>query len=115
LRLESEIRAGVARIARSAARDTASRRRSGIDVVALSSTQTRQLSRGLAAAAVAGALYVASRRRAAGPPPSLIDWEKVRTIATLIARRDSHSYEDVRSEYAVMVRSRRRIIYEAAI
>jgi coenzyme F420 biosynthesis associated uncharacterized protein len=80
--------------------------------VALSSTQTRQLSRGLAAAAVAGALYVASRRRAAGPPPSLIDWEKVRTIATLIARRDSQSYQDVRPEYAELVGRSQRVIAE---
>jgi coenzyme F420 biosynthesis associated uncharacterized protein len=78
--------------------------------VALSSIQTRQLSRGLAAAAVAGALYVASRRRASGPPPSLIDWEKVRTIATMIARRDSRSYDDVRAEYADMVGRSQRII-----
>jgi coenzyme F420 biosynthesis associated uncharacterized protein len=80
--------------------------------VVLSNIQTRQLSRGLAAAAVAGALYVASRRRAPGPPPSLIDWEKVRSLATLIARRDARSYADVRDEYAEMVGRSQRIIAE---
>ena len=78
--------------------------------MALSSIQPRQLSRGLAAAAVAGALYVASRRRASGPPPSLIDWEKVRAIASMIARRDARSYADVRPEYAEMVARSQRLI-----
>jgi coenzyme F420 biosynthesis associated uncharacterized protein len=78
----------------------------------LSNAQARQLSRGLAAAAVAGALYVASRKRSVRPPPSLIDWEKVRSVATTIARRDTTSYADVQPEYAVMVGRSQTIIAE---
>jgi coenzyme F420 biosynthesis associated uncharacterized protein len=78
----------------------------------LSNAQARQLSRGLAAAAVAGALYVASRKRSARPPPSLIDWDKVRSVATTIARRDTTSYADVQPEYAAMVGRSQTIIAE---
>lgn len=71
--------------------------------MALRAEQTRRISRGLAAAAVAGALYVASRRRGNGLPPRLIDWQRVRAIATTIARRDPVAYHDLVPEYAAMV------------
>jgi coenzyme F420 biosynthesis associated uncharacterized protein len=74
----------------------------------------RLLSRGLAVAAVVGAYYVASRRPVATAPPRLIDWSRVRGIASTIARRagDLGSYEHLRPAYAAMVERSQGIIVD---
>jgi len=74
----------------------------------------RLLSRGLAVAAMLGAYYVASRRPVPAAPPRLIDWGRVRGIASAIARRagDLGSYEHLRPVYADMVDRSRGIIVD---
>jgi coenzyme F420 biosynthesis associated uncharacterized protein len=74
----------------------------------------RLLSRGLAVAAVVGAYYVASRRPVATAPPRLIDWGRVRGIASTIARRagDLGTYEHLRPAYAAMVERSQGIIVD---
>lgn len=80
-------------------------------MVAIRPEHARLISRGLAAAAFAGALYVSSRRRT-GPPPRLVDWDRVRTIAGAIARRGPAPVATPadRDEYADMVRRSERLI-----
>src|SRR5688572_29565316 len=74
------------------------------------------ISRALAAALVAGALFVATRRREISAPPALIDWGKVRSIAGAIARRGgpTERFGGLRAEYAEMVESSQRLIADYA-
>lgn len=73
------------------------------------------ISRALTAAMVAGALFVATRRRGISAPPSLIDWGKVRSIASAIARRGGiEDHAALRSEYAAMVERSQRLIADYA-
>lgn len=62
------------------------------------------ISRGVAAAAFAGAIYLSSRRRP-GPPPALIDWDRVKRLASAIGRRDRVEFdrEAMQRRYGEMV------------
>ncbi len=77
----------------------------------VTASSVRAISRGLIVAAVASAFYVASRRRS-GPPPTLIQWDRVRSIAAAIATRSgSLEIDDALSpKYAEMVAQSQEII-----
>jgi coenzyme F420 biosynthesis associated uncharacterized protein len=55
---------------------------------------------------------VATRRRSSGPPPALIDWGRVKSIATTIARRDPIRYDDLTATYSAMVGRSQDVIAE---
>jgi coenzyme F420 biosynthesis associated uncharacterized protein len=63
-------------------------------------------------AAVLGAYYVASRRPVASAPPRLIQWDRVRSIASTIARRAGplESHDNLSATYRAMVERSQDVI-----
>src|SRR5688572_17833168 len=85
------------------------------EVSAIDPRRAQAIKSGLFMLGFAGAYFVASRRQVrthAGSEPRLIDWERVRTIAATIARRDrlSATYQQLVPEYAAMVDRSQTII-----
>jgi coenzyme F420 biosynthesis associated uncharacterized protein len=79
-----------------------------------SSGYARLFSRGLAIAAVAGLAWVATRRQTA-EPTSMIDWERVATLARRFARNDEALIRpldlvDLTAKYSQMVRQSEGLI-----
>ncbi|MGH2931100.1 MAG: zinc-dependent metalloprotease, partial [Solirubrobacteraceae bacterium] len=73
---------------------------------------SRAAMRGLVLGAVAGFVYVASRRTL-GEPPRLIQWDRARTIARGVTRRDSGAAAipaESADEYRAMVRRSEDVI-----